>query len=86
MTSLVVEFTHFKRCWWLLCQFANADVAEQEIVWFAVVLKPNITLQRTVLHGSLIQSSINNLFAIQIDLEMAANTGQDHSIPFMRRP
>ena len=67
-------------------EFADANAAEPDVVRLAVILKADVAFQRSIFHGALVELRINDLFAVEFHLQMAANAREYHAIPFVRRP
>ena len=67
----------------LVFEFANSDVAKLDVVRLTVILEADIALQGPIFHGAFIELNIDDLFAIQFDLKVAADARDDHPIPLV---
>ena len=63
----------------------DPDVAELDVVRAAVILETDVAFQWPVLHRTLIQLGIDDRLAVEFHLQMVADAGDDHAIPFVRR-
>jgi hypothetical protein len=65
-------------------KFQDADIAELDVVGLTVVLKSDVASHRPVFHGALVKLQVNDLLAIEFDLQVIANASDNHTIPLVR--
>src|SRR5688572_12658647 len=66
-------------------QFTNSNVAEKNVVRLPMVLQADVAFQRAVAQGALIELRVDDLLSIEFDLQVAADAGNHHAVPLVRR-
>src|SRR5690606_360265 len=70
----------------LLFHLPDPDIAEQDVVRLAVILQADVPLGRPVLQRPLVEAGVDDLLAVELHLQLRADTGDDHAVPLVRRP
>ena len=70
----------------LFLQFLDPDVTEVKVVGFPVILQGNVSFQRTITDAGLfsfaflVELVVDDLLAVELDLQVVALAGNDHLV------